>query len=103
MDGYIRIPVDSIFYVEVNRHRLLYHTDSGIYDVWGSMRTAESALPAGSFARCGVSYLVYLRNVTEVAGDDVKVGGSVIKISRAKKRSFMSALNAYIYDGGARK
>ena len=103
MDGYIRIPVDSIFYVEVNRHRLLYHTDSGIYDVWGSMRTAESALPAGSFARCGVSYLVNLRNVTEVAGDDVKVGGSVIKISRAKKRSFMSALNAYIYDGGARK
>lgn len=103
MNGSVRIPVDSINYVEINKHRLLYHTDSGIVDVWGSMKTAEAQLPAGLFARCGVSYLVNLRRVERIAGDEVTVGGDVIVISRAKKKSFMAALNAYIAGGGGKK
>lgn len=103
MNGSVRISVDSINYVEINKHRLLYHTDSGIVDVWGSMKTAEAQLPAGLFARCGVSYLVNLRRVERIAGDEVTVGGDVIVISRAKKKSFMAALNAYIAGGGGKK
>ena len=102
LDGFMRIPVDSIYYVEVNKHRVLYHTDSGITDVWGSMKSAEKGLSGSPFARCGVSYLINLRNVTAIDGDEVTVGGDRIKISRAYKRGFIAALNLYI-SGGMKK
>lgn len=101
--GTVRIPLDSIYYVEVNKHRVLYHTDSGTVDVWGSMKYVSEALPEDIFVRCGVSYLVNLSNVTGITDDFVIVGGDAVRISRAYKKKFLSALNAYIAAGGSKK
>lgn len=100
MSGYTRIPLSSVYYVEVNKHRVVYHTDSGIVDVWGSMKSAESALPPLSFARCGASFLVNLARVRSVDGDTVTVGGERLKISRSKKKDFLRSLNAFVASGG---
>ena len=100
MSGYARIPLSAIYYVEVNKHRVIYHTDFGLVDVWGSMKAAEKALPPFSFAKCGASWLVNLGRVKSIEGDSVVVGGDRLKISRAKKKAFLQALNAFVSYGG---
>lgn len=98
--GYTRILLSSVYFVEVNKHRVLYHTDIGIVDVWGSMKSAESVFPPRSFAKCASSFLVNLARVKSVAGDTVTVGEYKLKISRSKKKSFLQALNAFVAGGG---
>lgn len=100
LDGYKVIPTCSIYYVEVRKHRIMYHTDTGIIDVWGSMPSAEAGLPKESFVKCGASWLVNLKNVKSVSGNTVTVGKDILKISRAKKKEFMTALHEYITGKG---
>lgn len=101
LEGSTRIPVDSIYYVEVNKHRVIYHTDFGCVDVWGSMKSAEELLPKDVFAKCGASWLVNLRYVRGISGTEVTVGSDRIKISRAKKKEFTASLHNYMSrDGG---
>lgn len=101
VEGAHRISFDSIYYVEVHGHRLLYHTDSGVVDVWGSMPDAEGALPSDRFCKCGASWLVNLSHVRSIKGDYVFVGGDSLKISRARKKPFIAALHEYIERGGS--
>ncbi len=100
LEGARRITFDSIYYVEVHKHRLLYHTDTDVVDVWGSMPDAEKALPAQRFCKCGASWLVNLGRVSAIRGNFVVVGGDELKISRSRKKAFIAALHAYISDGG---
>ncbi|MBO4990440.1 MAG: response regulator transcription factor [Clostridia bacterium] len=86
------LPISSIYYVEVDGHTLIYHTEQGNYHSRNSLKNAEEELSGGAFVRCNVCYLVNLSFVTSVQGDDVEVGGSKLKISRARKKEFLTAL-----------
>lgn len=96
LGGYTRIPVSSIQYVEINKHRVLYHTDFGVVDVWGSMAKAENELKDAGFAKCGASWLVNLHQVKAVEGNWVTVGDIKIRVSRAKKKEFLLKLHEIV-------
>lgn len=86
------IPASDVRYVEVNNHHLVYHTADGELRVRKSMAAAEEELKGCNFAKCNVCYLINLDYVTEVDSETVTVGGDKLKISRAKKKEFMSWL-----------
>ena len=65
-------------------------------DVEGIMGEAEKQLGNESFARCNVCYLVNMRYVSEIDGENLTVGGDILKISRARKKQFMNALANYL-------
>lgn len=98
--GVHRIEISSILYVEVQKHRLRYHTDEGTTDVWGSMPDAVRMLPRELFAKCGTSWLVGLKWVRNIRGEIVTVGNEQLKISRAYKKSFTEAMHAFVDAGG---
>lgn len=85
----------DIRYIEVMRNSVVYHTTGGDYKMRGSMKDAESIFSGDDFVRCNVCYLVNLRFVREVNGDEVNVGGDVLHISRAKRRHFLEKLTDY--------
>ncbi|SHJ01905.1 LytR/AlgR family response regulator transcription factor [Pseudobutyrivibrio xylanivorans] len=87
---------DELYYVEVLSHRLYYHTLDGVYDVRGTMSDAETSLYKFDFRRCNNSYLVNLRFVTGIQGNDVKVGPHVLSISRPRKKEFINELTNYL-------
>lgn len=91
-----RIPVSRILYVEVARHRLTYHSEDGNYEAWGSLNELESELPPDLFSRCNACYLVNLKHVKAVDGDDATVGDDVLRISHLRKKTFMSDLAKYL-------
>lgn len=87
----VKVPVRAVLYVESRGHRMIWHTDSGDVETWGSMKATEEMLPS-HFARCNVSMLVNLERVTGIDGGEVTVGGVRLPISRHRKKDFTAAV-----------
>lgn len=94
-DGFSRINPNSLYYVEVNKHYLTYHTQDGDVTVRGTMTAAEAELSEG-FSKCNNCYLVNLKFVTEVTREACQVGPHTLEISRRAYQSFIEALNSYL-------
>ena len=94
-DGMVRLKCSEIKWVEVNKHRLTFHTEQSDFEAWGKLKDVEEKLPKDKFSRCNIGYLVNLSYVKAVEGDDVIVGNDRIKISRPRKRDFLADLAAY--------
>jgi len=90
------VAVSSIIYIEVMDHRLIYHTESGDYTTYNTIKKAGQQLEKFDFALCNNCYLVNLRFVKSIRQFVVTVGNAELKISHPKKKSFMEALNNYI-------
>lgn len=100
-DGSMRIVgITSVQYIEVADHSLKYHTDAGITESRGRLDDLEKTLEGKGFFRCNRCYLVNLRYVTSVEGEDLVVAGDRLKIARPRKKEFMKAFAAY-YGGSA--
>ncbi|MCC8181960.1 MAG: LytTR family DNA-binding domain-containing protein [Clostridiales bacterium] len=95
-DGMRKLPVSRLVYVEVIKHRLLYHTEDGIYETSDTMKRAEELLAGCPFARCDNCYLVNLRYVTWVEQKELLAGNDMLKISRPRRKAFLQALTDYI-------
>lgn len=85
----VKISASTIYYVEVIKHDLIYHTVSGEIQSHGTMRDVEEKLRKYSFFRVHHSYLVNLAHVHAVRGDAIVVNNTEINISRAKKSEFL--------------
>ncbi len=94
------LPSSSIHYIEVLDHDLTYHTEQGVFSARGKLSSLEQKLPAASFFRCSVSYLINLRYVTQFTGEQVCVAGEWLRVSRSKKRELATAVAAYLGQGG---
>jgi DNA-binding LytR/AlgR family response regulator len=92
-----RIDVADVLYIETVRHRLMIRTLDGDYTVAGALKVMEAELAGDDFFRCNSGYLVNLRHVTGVEGNDCRIRGGVrLQISRPRKKEFLAALAAYI-------
>lgn len=97
--GYAKLIVSRIRYVEIMKHRIVYHTEDGDLESNGTLKNVESALGAARFARCNSCYLVNLGFVDMVKEFVCYVGGDELQISQRKRKDFMKALNDYIGGG----
>lgn len=90
-----RVERNSILYVEVDGHDLIFHTDQGDYHVWGTLSKYEQELGEGRFSRCNACYLVNLNYVQAVRGNTVTVRGVELSVSRPRRKDFLSDLARY--------
>ena len=90
--GFLRLETENITYVESIGHHLIYHTKQGEHTVRQNMLEAEKLLADDHFFRIHKGYLVNLRHVSSVQGNDCIVDGMLLPISRAKKNEFMHVL-----------
>ena len=95
-DGFQRIPVSQIVYVEVRDHDLLFHTVGHEISSYGNLRQVEQSLDPRFFCRCSSSYLVNLSYVQSVRGNTVFTSLAELPLGRYKKKTFLAALNNYI-------
>ena len=100
-DGVVKIYLDEVKYVEVFRHKILYHTFGGITEVRGTMHETEDLLAGKNFARCNSCWLVNLRHVRSVVGSTVKVADEELTVSRNKRKEFLEKLTVYLAGGGS--
>lgn len=89
------LQLSDIVYIETQKHKLVYHTLSGDYEVWGSMKDTCDTITRGDFALCNSGCYVNLKYVEEVNNYTVTVNGTPLVISRLKYKSFLDALTNY--------
>lgn len=89
--SFVRLSPRDIRYVEVKGHHCVYHTTSGEYRQYQTMKSAESALAGQDFVRCNSFLLVNLAHVGRIDGMNVIVGGEPLQISHPKRKAFTDA------------
>lgn len=95
-EGFVKISESSIRYVEVFDHSLIYHTESGVVQTYGSLKDIEKTLLELDFFKCSRCYLVNLKHVTALRGKTVALGKDEVSISRLKRKDFLAAMANYL-------
>ena len=98
-----KMDISSIYYIETNDHKLIFHTVDGTYETYASLKDYIGVLSDHSFALCNQCYFVNLRYVQEVVDNYVTVGNDRLLISRPRRGEFIKALNLYFSKGGGLK
>ena len=98
-DQMVRIPAESVKYIEIYKHHIVYHTENGDYETYGVLKTVEESLPKDQFFRLGSSHIVNLRQIQKVDSQSVLVGGKELPLSRLRKKEFMEVLHNYYLRG----
>ncbi len=99
-NSFVRLASRDILYIEVSGHYCIYHTVSGDYRRYQTMKSAESSLPAGSFARCNNYLLVNLAHVSRMDGMEVRVGDKALPVSYPRRKAFADAVARYMESRG---
>ncbi|KFI44995.1 two component transcriptional regulator, LytTR family [Bifidobacterium bohemicum] len=95
-----RVELKSILYIESIRHTIIVHTVNGKISITSTLKELEEQLGGHDFFRSNSCYLVNLYHVAGVEGQDcVMDNGERLKISRPRKKGFMTAL-ANCINGG---
>ena len=95
-DGFFRCNVSDILYVESRLHYLYYHTADSTIKVRGKLSEVEGTLLPYHFARPGESYLVNLRHLRAIEGNEILVGEDRLPLSRRRKTEFVSAFTRFM-------
>ena len=93
--GLERVSAKNIYYIEVRKHTLIYHTAKGIFERYGALKSVEADLKKLKFVKCNSCFLVNPRHVKKIRDHTVTVGGDELIISHPKKKEFMTALVKY--------
>ncbi len=94
--GLVRIEVSRVYYLEVMRHYITYHTEQGNFVVRETLKAAEEKLTGCHFARASVSHLVNLQHVRLLMNGCIHMADGDIYLSRSHKQDFMKALADYM-------
>lgn len=81
----IKLLYEEILYIEGALEYVTFHTSKGKLMGLFSLRNLEKKLPANKFMRIHKSYIVALNKISEINGNQVKVGAHTIIVSKAMK------------------
>ena len=95
-DGYVKIFVNDIVYVDVFGHTVTYHTVNGDFSVRGTLTEVENMLEKRDFSRSDTCYIVNLNYVTKIEGNSVFVGDAELTVSRHRKKAFLQDLTRFV-------
>lgn len=95
-NGPVYLHLSDIYYIEVMKHYLIYHTVNGECTVRGVLKDVEEKLKEYHFVRSNQGYLVNLKYVESIVGNTVKVAGTELQISRNKKSEFLMEFARYV-------
>ena len=95
-DAIVRVKISDVKYIEVQGHKLVYHTAGGDLKTYGSLKKTEELLADANFERCNACYLVNLKYVTAIKGYTLFIGSEELQISHAKRKDFVRTVNDYM-------
>lgn len=73
-----------------------YVTDAEVFEKRATIGAAEEELAGMFFARCSQSYLVNLKRIDRISGDEVVIGEHRLTISRNRKKEFLQQFTSFL-------
>ena len=94
LNGLRNIDINEIVYAEMaNRHLTLY-TRTEAFACVQTMNQLENELKNHGFFRCHSAFLVNIKCVKGIRGNDIDIAGRVIPMSKHRRKEFMKELTA---------
>lgn len=93
--GVRRLDISDIYYVESQRHKLVFYAKEGKLISIGTMKELENELANFPFFRGHKGYLINLEHVDGVNDSCAIVNGEEIPVSRNRRKDFMESLASY--------
>ena len=88
------VPIDTIDYVESIKRKVFIHADSGVHQMYSTMRDVMARLP-GSFLRCHNSYLVNVERVASINPTEIVLAsGTKVPMSKRYAKEVRKQLHA---------
>lgn len=98
--GLVFLYSSEIQYIEVDGHKIQYHTKNKIVTGYGTLSNLEEKLKTVNFMRCKSCYLLNPKYIQTVNGLNVIMrNGDRLKISQPKRKRFMSELSDWLGRG----
>ena len=91
----IRMPIESVYYIESQGHTLIFHGVNGEVEAPGTMKEIQEKLRDEHFFRGNKGYLINLAHVDRVVEGCAVVAGEELVLSRGRRKEFMEALAGY--------
>ena len=97
---HIRLKKDEVLYAESELRKVVLHTKSGRFELYGTMEKAAAMLGDGFF-RCHRSYLVNLGSIVRYGNEELFLSnGESINLSRHRYADFVRVYMRYLKAGG---
>ena len=93
-----RIKIDSIVYIETDRHNIFIYTNDNKYTTKMSISKIDKILREHGFFRCHNSYIVNLKLVESMNSNTLKIGEKYIPISKYRVKELKLALTNILGD-----
>ena len=97
-NGFMRINLSEIAYIEVKGHDIIYHLEKDKLVSRSTMKSVAQELEQHYFSLCNNCYLVNLAYVRKVDKTVVLSTGDELSISQGKRKQFMTELAKYMGD-----
>ncbi len=91
-DRYEKILYDELLYMEAMENYVIFHTISGKFISYLTLKAVESYLPADKFLKVHKSYIIAIPKIESIDGSDIIIKGKSIPISRTLKDEVMNKL-----------
>ena len=98
-DGLQKLAVSDIYYIESQGHNACYRTARGEFLSRITLKELEDSMSGYGFFRCGKGYLINMKHVDGISGNDCIICGERIPVSRIKKTEFLEMLIQYMNEG----
>lgn len=95
-NGMQKLAVLDIYYIESQGHNAIYHSKEGEFRSRITLKELESKMEDKGFFRCSKGYLVNMKKVDKISGNDCIISNERVPISRSKKKEFMQLLLCYM-------
>ncbi len=92
----IRLKSSDVYCIETINHCAIFHTKSGDYKQYNSMKNLEKEYAKYGFLRCSNSYIVNPINITKITNNSVFIDNKELSIGRKKKKEFLKEVWKYI-------
>jgi putative uncharacterized protein (fragment) len=93
--GAIRIPLSSIRYFTSDKRIVRVVTDNGTYDFYDKLNDLETKL-SDAFVRIHNRYLIHLKYLSEIQGNQAIVDGESLPVSRSCKSALSIAFAKFM-------
>lgn len=92
-----KVSTNDIYYMEVINHDIFIHTDSEVVIMKNTrMRDMENDLRQYNYARANQSFLVNMKYISEIKGDEIILPNTIVFLSRSRKKDFIKQFAFYI-------
>jgi DNA-binding LytR/AlgR family response regulator len=94
-NGYTRINLNDILYVEAYSDYMNIHTATERFMALSTMKAIEKKLPTSQFIRVHRSFLVHIDKIDRLEDNMIGIGEKIIPVSRSCKDNLLNRLNFF--------